>query len=176
MKTSKKYSFDIGNNRLLTIAKKYEQLCIEEKGSGKSATFTPSRWASFLLCLDEINTQLEKFAAGENVAYRCHYGGGWCLGDFRFHLCQSETVLSTIWKAGMEANKVPCCCYIDMMCFLMLVYVLFFSCCAGYLINEYAMLGPVSHCVCRNGRRSERSSSTTCDATIQSSPTSHHAS
>jgi len=37
MKTSKKYSFDIGNNRLLTIAKKYDQLCIEEKGSGKSA-------------------------------------------------------------------------------------------------------------------------------------------
>ena len=79
MKTSKKYSFDIGNNRLLTIAKKYDQLCIEEKGSGKSATFTPSRWASFLLCLDEINTQLEKFAAGENVAYRWHYGGGRCV-------------------------------------------------------------------------------------------------
>ena len=37
MKTSKKYLFDIGNNRLLTIAKKYDQLCIEEKGSGKSA-------------------------------------------------------------------------------------------------------------------------------------------
>ena len=78
MKTSKKYSFDIGNNRLLTIAKKYDQLCIEEKGSGKSATFTPSRWASFLLCLDEINTELEKFAVGENVAYRWLYGGGWC--------------------------------------------------------------------------------------------------
>ena len=52
----KKYTFDIGNNRLLTIAKKYDQLCIEEKGSVKSATFTPSRWASFLLCLDEINS------------------------------------------------------------------------------------------------------------------------
>jgi len=52
---SKKYTFDISNNRLLTIAKKYDQLCIEEKGIVKSATFTPSCWASFLLCLDEIN-------------------------------------------------------------------------------------------------------------------------
>ena len=37
MKTSKKYSFDIGNNRLLTIAKKYDQLCVEEKDNVKSA-------------------------------------------------------------------------------------------------------------------------------------------
>ena len=76
--SKKKYTFDIGNYRLLTIAKKYDQLCIE-KGSVKSATSTPSRWASFLLCVDEINSQLEKFAAGENVAYRCHYRGGWCV-------------------------------------------------------------------------------------------------
>jgi len=71
--SKKKYTFDIGNNRLLTIAKKYDQLRIKEKGSVKS------NWASFLLCLDEINSQLEKFAAGENVAYRCHHGGGWCV-------------------------------------------------------------------------------------------------
>jgi len=48
---SKKYTYDIGNNRLLKIAKKYDQLCIEEKGSVKSATFTPFRWPSILLCL-----------------------------------------------------------------------------------------------------------------------------
>ena len=35
------------------------------------------------------------------------------LGDFRFHLRRFETVLSAVWKAGMEADKVPCCCYID---------------------------------------------------------------
>ena len=67
-------TFKIADNRLLKIAKKYDQLCIEEKGSAKSATFTPSRWASFLLCLDEINSQVEKLVAGENIAYRCHYG------------------------------------------------------------------------------------------------------
>ena len=72
MKMSTKYSYDIGNNRLLKITKKYDQLCIEEKGSGKSATFTPFRWASFLLCLVEINSQLEKIAAAEKIAYRCH--------------------------------------------------------------------------------------------------------
>ena len=72
-------TFKIADNRLLKIAKKYDQLCIEEKGSAKSATFTPSRWASFLLCLDEINSQVEKLVAGENIAYRCHCGGGWCV-------------------------------------------------------------------------------------------------
>ena len=68
-------TFKIAVNRLLKIAKKYDQLCIEEKGSAKSATFTPSRWASFLLCLDEIHSQVEKLVAGENIAY----GGGWCV-------------------------------------------------------------------------------------------------
>jgi len=75
----KKNTYDIGNNRLLKIAKNNSELYIEEKDSAKSAAFTPSRWASFLLCLDEIDRQLEKFAAGENVAYRNHYGGGWCV-------------------------------------------------------------------------------------------------
>ena len=42
----KKYTFDIGNNRLPTIAKKYDQLCIEENGSVKSATFTGRRFYS----------------------------------------------------------------------------------------------------------------------------------
>ena len=50
-------TFKIADNRLLKIAKKYDQLCIEEKGSAKSATFTPSRWASFLLCLDEVKSK-----------------------------------------------------------------------------------------------------------------------
>jgi len=162
---------------LLTIAKKYDQLCIEEKGSGKSATFTPSRWASFLLCLDEIHSQLEKFATGENVAYRCHYGGGWCVSVTSGFACVDlRQLYEPFGKLEWKPTRYTCCCYVDMMCFLLLVYILFFSCCVSYLINEYAMLGLVLHYVCRNGRRSERSSSTTCDATIQSSPTSHHAS
>ena len=80
-------TFKIADDRLLKIAKKYDQLCIEEKGSAKSATFTPSRWASFPLSLDEINSQVEKLVAGENIAYRCHYGGGWSaklLWDSRY--------------------------------------------------------------------------------------------
>ena len=126
MKTSKKYSFDIGNNRLLTIAKKYDQLCIEEKGSGKSATFTPSRWASFLLCLDEINTQLEKFAAGENVAYRWHYEGGWCVSVTSDFTCVDlRRFYQPFGKLEWKPTRYTCCCYIDMMCFLLLVYVLF---------------------------------------------------
>ena len=73
----KKNTYDIGNNRFLKIGKNNNELYIDEKDSVKSAAFTPSRWASFLLCLDEIDRQLETFAAGEIVAYRNHYGGGW---------------------------------------------------------------------------------------------------
>ena len=72
-----KKTYDIENGRSLKIAKKNDELRIEEKGSNKSATFTPSRWASFLLCLHEIDNQLEKLSRGEDVAYRNHYGG--CL-------------------------------------------------------------------------------------------------
>ena len=72
-----KKTYSIGNDRSLTIAHNNEQLRIEEQGSNKWATFTPSRWASFLLCLDEIDHQLEKLSKGEDVAYRNHYGGGW---------------------------------------------------------------------------------------------------
>jgi len=75
----KRNTYDIGNNRLLKIAKNNNELYIQEKDSARSAAFTASRWASFLLCLDEIDHQLEKFAAGRNVAYRNHYGGGWCV-------------------------------------------------------------------------------------------------
>ena len=38
-----KYTCGSGNNRLLMIVKKYDQLCIEEKGSIKSAAFTLPR-------------------------------------------------------------------------------------------------------------------------------------
>jgi len=31
------------------------------------------------------------------------------LGDFRFHLRRSETVLPAVWKDGMEADKVSHC-------------------------------------------------------------------
>ena len=68
----KKNTYDIANNRLLETAKNNNELRVEEKGSTESATFTPSRWASFLLCLDEIDCQLEKLVAGEIVAYRNH--------------------------------------------------------------------------------------------------------
>ena len=107
------------------------ELCIEEKGSVKSATFTPPRWASFLRCLDEINSQLqlEKFAAGENVAYRCHYGGGWCvLVTSGFTCVDLRQFYQPFGKLEWKPTRYASCftSYIDMMCFLLLVYVLFF--------------------------------------------------
>jgi len=109
----KHHTFDIGNNRLLTTAKKYDQLCIEEKGSVKSAAFTPSRWASFLLCLDEINSQVEKLVAGENIAYRCHYGGGWCLSVTSGFACVDLRQLYQLfgkleWKPTRYASCFTC--------------------------------------------------------------------
>jgi len=72
MKTYKR-----SNDRMLKLTKNKVELCIKEKDSQKSAAFTPARWASFLLCMDEIDRQLEKMFQGEEVTYRNHYGGGW---------------------------------------------------------------------------------------------------
>ena len=48
-----------------------------DNGTKKAAVFTPARWASFLLCLGEIDNQLCRLSQGEDVAYCTHYGGGW---------------------------------------------------------------------------------------------------
>ena len=69
---SKKYTYDIGNNRLLKIAKKYDQLCIEEKGSVKSATFTPFRWPSILLCLAFFDSFRRRFRMPSRHEQRVH--------------------------------------------------------------------------------------------------------
>jgi len=99
-------TFKIADNRLVKIAKKYDQLCIEEKGSAKSATFTPSRWASFLLCLDEINSQVEKLVTGENIAYRCHYGGGWCVSvTSGFNCVDLRQFYQPFGKTGWKPTK-----------------------------------------------------------------------
>jgi len=75
-----------------------------------------------------------------------------CLGDFRFCLRRSETVLWAVRKAGMEANKVYLLLlYWHDVLSTVSVHTIFFSCCSSYLINEYVMLGLVSHYVCRNG-------------------------
>ena len=59
---SSHYLFDIsmktfksGNDRSLKLNKKNDSISIEDKGTKKAAHFTPARWASFLLCLDQID-------------------------------------------------------------------------------------------------------------------------
>ena len=68
-------TFMIGKDRSLKLGKNNDRE--EEKGSKKTAVFTPARWASFRLCLDEIDNQLYRLSQGEDVAYCNHYGGGW---------------------------------------------------------------------------------------------------
>jgi len=62
--------------------------------------FTPTRWASFLLCPDEIDNQLYKLTQGENLVYQSHYGGGWyvsltkgfrCIDLRKFYVPFGET-------------------------------------------------------------------------------------
>ena len=67
----------IGKDRSLKLGKNIDGLIIREKGSKKTVVFTPARWASFRLCLEEIDNQLYRLSQGEDVAYCNHYGGGW---------------------------------------------------------------------------------------------------
>ena len=65
--------------------------------------FTPARWASFQLCIDDIDSQLSDLAQDKDVAYCAHYGGGWhvsvtkgfrCVDLRKFYVPKAET----IWK------------------------------------------------------------------------------
>jgi len=64
----------IGNDRSLKLNKN-DCISIEDKGTKKAAHFTPARWASFLLCLDQIDDQLRRQSVGDDVAYCMPYGG-----------------------------------------------------------------------------------------------------
>jgi len=70
-------TFKIGNDRSLKLNKKNDSISIEDKGTKKAERFTPARWASFLLCLDEIDDQLRRLSEGGDVAYCMHYGRAW---------------------------------------------------------------------------------------------------
>ena len=65
------------NDRSLKLNKKNDSISIEDKGTKKATHFTPARWASFLLCLDQISDQLRRLSEGDDVAYCMHYGGAW---------------------------------------------------------------------------------------------------
>ena len=69
-------TFNIGNGRSLKLEKN-DEIRIRDKVTKKEAVFTPARWASFLLCLNEIDNQLYRLSQGEDVAYCNHYGEGW---------------------------------------------------------------------------------------------------
>jgi len=68
-------TFKIGNDRSLKLNKKNDCISIEDKGTKKAAYFTRARWASFLLCLDQIDDQLRRLSEGEDVVFCLHYGG-----------------------------------------------------------------------------------------------------
>jgi len=70
-------TFKIGNDRLLKLNKKNDSISIEDRGTKKAAYFTPARWASFLLCLDQMDDQPSRLSEVEDVAYCMHYGGAW---------------------------------------------------------------------------------------------------
>jgi len=58
-------TFNIGNDRSLKLSKNKKEITIVDNGAKKATVFTPARWASFLLCLGEIDNRLSQ---GEDVA------------------------------------------------------------------------------------------------------------
>ena len=95
-------TFNIGNDRILKLGKNNDDIRILDKTTKKEALFTSSRWASFLLRLDEIDNELCKLTQGEDVAYRIHYGGGWhasltkgfrCIDLRKFYVPFGETTI-----------------------------------------------------------------------------------
>jgi len=70
-------TFKIGNDRSLKLNKKNDCISIEDKGTKKAAHFTLARWASFLLCLDQIDDEPRRLSQGEDVVFCMHYGGAW---------------------------------------------------------------------------------------------------
>ena len=94
-------TFNIGNDRSLKLSKNKKEITIVDNGTKKAAVFTPARWASFLLCLGEIDNQLYRLSQGEDVAYCNHYGGGWhvsltkgfrCVDLRKFYVPFGETI------------------------------------------------------------------------------------
>ena len=95
-------TFNIGNGRSLKLGKN-DEIRIRDKATKKEAVFTPARWASFLLCPNEIDNQLYRLSLGEDVAYCNHYGGGWhvsltkgfrCIDLRKFYVPFGETAVS----------------------------------------------------------------------------------
>ena len=70
-----------GNNRFLSVegsGKSLRVLIFEEGADKKIATFTPARWAQFVLILDEIGDNVKSLSVPQsNVRYQNHIGGRW---------------------------------------------------------------------------------------------------
>ena len=76
-------TFKIGHVRSLKLNKKNDCISIEGKGTKKAAHFTLARWASFLLCLDQIDDEPRRLSEGEDVVFCMHYCGAWHVSLFR---------------------------------------------------------------------------------------------
>jgi len=98
-------TFKIGNDRSLKLSKKNDIISIEDKGTKKAAHFTPSRWASFLQCLDQIDGQLRRLSEGEDVTYCMHYGGAWHVSLTKGFRCRPTKIFRTRGSDPVEAYK-----------------------------------------------------------------------
>ena len=98
-------TFKIGNDRSLKLNKKNDCISIEEKGTKKAAHFTPARWASFLLCLDQIDDHTQTvwgWRRGMLLALlRCMA----CIADKGFTLRWPAKILRTQGPENVEAYK-----------------------------------------------------------------------
>jgi len=97
----KKRTYELGNNRVLKVSKNCQEIIFTDKSTGKYCCFSQSRWATFMLIIDEIEMTLQKVLAGQkDIRYRYHLGAAWhvsvtsgfkCIDFRRFFLPLEQT-------------------------------------------------------------------------------------
>ena len=74
---AKRYCLN-GSNRFISVDSEFIVTVFEEGNPEKSATFTPERWAQFVLIFDELSENVQKLTDGRSyIKYRHHLGGRW---------------------------------------------------------------------------------------------------
>jgi hypothetical protein len=116
-----------GNNRFLSVEGTGENLRVlifEEGADKKIATFTPMRWAQFLLNVDEISENVTSLTSpGTNVRYQNHIGGRWYVSitagfkcvDIRQFYWHREKNRPAPSKLGIALRLPECKCLMEII-------------------------------------------------------------
>ena len=79
METKILKTFVLSKERILTIDAEWDVFIRDEVNNQKKAFFTGSRFAKFLLSVEDINRSVAKTRDGKDVSVKLHLGSGWFL-------------------------------------------------------------------------------------------------